>query len=726
MSVDEGSQVIGGEPESHESSPRRPSMASPIPGGNEGVERYKLTDEDFESLQNFDWSRTRPEILNDLEFIARLPKEPGLDYESIGPSLPPKDPSAPVKSLFIDLDETIAHTALGNVPHPRTPDLVFQSVSDGSTANVYFRPWVDDFLRVVSQYYEIILYTASVKPYADLIVDELDVENRISHRLYREQCTQYGSTDIYFKDINGTGRDLKDSVVIDNRLISFGLNVDNGIFVSSFLGQSDDAELLQLIPLLIALSKQADVRISLAQTYRLPEIIEKFQMDNSHPTSPGSGISDDQSIPSPSPRGQGDLSLNLLTMGSPASHALPGVDKLEIHAQATAMIGSRAHTVEAEDSSFQSTSEDDDDNSSRDEEDELHTAQTLQALETIQEPSHEGGESSAVESVTDDTDTSAPMIPHPTLPQTEHVDASVIEAPPQRTPLPSTEREQTHEQQLGFSKQNGSHSPQRSGSRHLAALSKLSAAVPPEEPKEGKALDPSEPKPSQRELDQTNNGSWRRIILPLQPPSRRRRHAGKPDRVLLELTKFTRPSKGPAQVATPRSASASAAVHDETPMVASPGFHYAPPTPSSPASVPPPNLLQALPVSPRLPPGRSVTPPSALSPQQGHFASSSPSYRTFAAGSRTTLNEYYSAPPVISHQETPSPFPRVTYVAISPPSEVSLPTVYLNSAKRNPWMPQHHSPLVGQLTATQHHIPVTLPSKPQVMTYTYSKTLPYI
>lgn len=147
---------------------RRPSMASPAPV--DIADHGKVTDEDFETLQNFDWSNTRPEILADLEFIARLPDNAALDYEALGPSLPKKHADAPPKTLFIDLDETIAHTSLDDLEKARTPELVFASEGDNATAHVYFRPWVKDFLRITSQYYEIILYTASLKPYGKVSI----------------------------------------------------------------------------------------------------------------------------------------------------------------------------------------------------------------------------------------------------------------------------------------------------------------------------------------------------------------------------------------------------------------------------------------------------------------------------------------------------------------------------------------------------------------------------
>ena len=38
----------------------------------------------------------------------------------------------------------------------------------------------------MSQFYEIVIFTAADQQYADEILDKLDVNRRISHRLYRQ------------------------------------------------------------------------------------------------------------------------------------------------------------------------------------------------------------------------------------------------------------------------------------------------------------------------------------------------------------------------------------------------------------------------------------------------------------------------------------------------------------------------------------------------------------
>ena len=89
------------------------------------------------------------------------------------------------------------------------------------------RPHVDTFLEKMSKLYEIIFYTASVREYAEVIINYIDPNNYGSARLYRESCKQIDGS--FVKDLKKLGRDLKSTIIIDNSPIAYCLNPDNGI-----------------------------------------------------------------------------------------------------------------------------------------------------------------------------------------------------------------------------------------------------------------------------------------------------------------------------------------------------------------------------------------------------------------------------------------------------------------------------------------------------------------
>ena len=72
----------------------------------------------------------------------------------------------------------------------------------------------------MSQYYEIVVFTAATSDYANAILDYIDPNNNISHRLFRENCikTDHG----YIKDLRiFINRNIKDLIIVDNSTISF-------------------------------------------------------------------------------------------------------------------------------------------------------------------------------------------------------------------------------------------------------------------------------------------------------------------------------------------------------------------------------------------------------------------------------------------------------------------------------------------------------------------------
>lgn len=89
--------------------------------------------------------------------------------------------------------------------------------------------------------YEIVIFTAGMKDYADFILDRLDSGSWVSHRLYRESCDPLGS--IFRKDLSKLGRDLSKTLIVDNSAENFQLQPDNGIYIKSWYDDPEDKAL---------------------------------------------------------------------------------------------------------------------------------------------------------------------------------------------------------------------------------------------------------------------------------------------------------------------------------------------------------------------------------------------------------------------------------------------------------------------------------------------------
>ena len=156
-------------------------------------------------------------------------------------------------TLVLDLDETLVH--------------FFYTPSGGT---FLIRPFCSQFLEEMAKIFEIVIFTAALKDYADSILDILDPNKiLINYRLYRHHTSLSGIT--FCKDLSKIGRDLSRTLIIDNLADNFKLQPSNGILIGTWIDDMKDTQLNDLGKILkILVSKKPnDVR----------PIIKKFKED---------------------------------------------------------------------------------------------------------------------------------------------------------------------------------------------------------------------------------------------------------------------------------------------------------------------------------------------------------------------------------------------------------------------------------------------------------------
>lgn len=126
--------------------------------------------------------------------------------------------------LIFDLDETLIHCI--DDLEQETPDTVLTVIfpnGEQVDAGINFRPYALECLKEANKKYQVVVFTASHKFYADVVLDYLDPTGELIHyRLYREHCFQT-EDGVYIKDLRIIrNRQLKDMVIVDNAVYSFG------------------------------------------------------------------------------------------------------------------------------------------------------------------------------------------------------------------------------------------------------------------------------------------------------------------------------------------------------------------------------------------------------------------------------------------------------------------------------------------------------------------------
>jgi len=187
------------------------------------------------------------------------------------------------KCLVLDLDETLVHSSFKPVDRY---DFVIPVEIEGTVYQVYVakRPGVDEFMKKVSELFEIVVFTASLSMYANPLLDKLDTHKVVDWRLFRESCTYVQGT--YVKDMCRMGRDMKRILIIDNSPHAFAFNPENAIPCESWFDDYEDVELFDLIPILQGLADDS--------VEDIPAELELLQINGVAAVEQGYGDSDSE------------------------------------------------------------------------------------------------------------------------------------------------------------------------------------------------------------------------------------------------------------------------------------------------------------------------------------------------------------------------------------------------------------------------------------------------
>ncbi|CAD7697098.1 unnamed protein product [Ostreobium quekettii] len=198
-----------------------------------------------------------------------------------------RPPSSKTMTVVVDLD----HTLLACYPLASVPRDVLAAVDSGKVRGTRFqtrdgasvvlaaRPGVEEFLTRVSDFAELVLFTAGEEAYAQPLVQWLDPTGSLfSACLFRDATvrTRYHEN---VKDLWALGRDLSKTVLVDDKPLAGHLQPFNLLPCPPFLGDPYDSGLLgTVLPCLEVLQGVEDVRPALRRGFRTDEYFKSCRI----------------------------------------------------------------------------------------------------------------------------------------------------------------------------------------------------------------------------------------------------------------------------------------------------------------------------------------------------------------------------------------------------------------------------------------------------------------
>ena len=193
------------------------------------------------------------------------------------------------KLLILDLDETLIHVDFDYILKDKIVNydkiLYFDSEDEENIdIPLIIRPGLYEFLDYASKEFELIVFTASEKEYADAIINYIEKDKKyFKMRLYRNHCI-YIEPGLYIKDLRifSGYKKMEDIIIVDNSLFSFANQLNNGILITSFFEDKNDTFLNNVKDYLEYIKDEKDIREINKESFKFEEIKEDINRNNNN------------------------------------------------------------------------------------------------------------------------------------------------------------------------------------------------------------------------------------------------------------------------------------------------------------------------------------------------------------------------------------------------------------------------------------------------------------
>ena len=177
------------------------------------------------------------------------------------------------KLVIFDLDETLVHCQVKNIEECQYQIDINLPSKKKAKIGINIRPNLNRALNKIKDKYIIVVFTASHKSYADAVLNFIDPNDLyFKYRLYRNNCTtiKLNGKEIYIKDLSlFKNINLKNIIVVDNSVMSFYFNLNNGIPILPYYNSFKDNELICLSYYLFSIYDYHDLRNANKKNFKL-------------------------------------------------------------------------------------------------------------------------------------------------------------------------------------------------------------------------------------------------------------------------------------------------------------------------------------------------------------------------------------------------------------------------------------------------------------------------
>ena len=159
-------------------------------------------------------------------------------------------------NLVLDLDETIVYCT-----RVKTQNESIRIRVGRCAFYIQTRPGLLEFLQTVSEVYNVYIFTASEKVYADAVINAIAPFIPMDNRFYKTHINYAFGCAV--KDLERLGFPLTHTILVDDCPSNAIMQQENSIFITPWMGQQDDEVLLcELVPLLLNIANKGSEMLS--------------------------------------------------------------------------------------------------------------------------------------------------------------------------------------------------------------------------------------------------------------------------------------------------------------------------------------------------------------------------------------------------------------------------------------------------------------------------------